>query len=448
VLGLLAPLSLRPPAATAQEKLQDRYQRAVQFFNEAKMEDACELFQQVEKESQGYKETHTYLNPACNSAKQAYALEESLFNEGVALVKKQDFSDAAQKFAQASNLSLKHPKYRTQIEGYLKQIETRSREETLYQEAVQLVNDGKDDEAAKQFTAIEQGKGVRADEARVYLQRLKDRHEDSTWSRAVDLFAKNDVAGAKLLFEELVRMNGKRAGEAQNYLTRIATAGSDQQTFDEALKLFKTSRYADAKTRFQEVIQKGGTHAAEAQSYLRRIDTLSNEEVSAREQAKKKVADTGQDPRQVAQQFIAEAQTAMTGGQYIAALEKLKAAEILDPANRDAKSMLGQAQELADEQPLRQGLEDYFEGKYIEAEQQLNVYADSHGRKLALAHFFLGAVHASRYFLSGEQDLQQKQLAIADFRTLSQDPRQFQPPTKYISPKILSLYAQAISRHP
>jgi tetratricopeptide (TPR) repeat protein len=444
-LGLLAAVLLRTSPATGQEKLQDRYQRAVQFFNEAKMEDACELFQQVEKESQGYKETRTYLNPACNSVKQAYTLEESLFNEGVALVKKQDFSGAAQKFAQASNLSVKHPKYRSQIEAYLKQIETRSKEETLYQEAVQLFNDGKDDEAAKQFTAIEQAKGMKADDARAYLQRLKDRREDGTWSRAVDLFAKNDLPGSKVLFEEIVRMNGKHDAEAQNYLTRIVAAGSDQQTFDEAVKLFNGNRYADAKTRFQQVVQKGGPNAGEAQAYLRKIDTSSKEEVAARDQAKKKVAETGQDPKQVAQQFVSEAQTAMAGGQYVAAFEKLKAAEILDPTNQDAKSMLSQAQELADEQPLRQGLEAYFQGKYAEAEQQLSAYADSHGQKLALAHFFLGAVHASRFFLSGEQDLQQKQLAIADFRILRQDSQQFQPPTKYVSPKILAFYTQAIN---
>lgn len=444
VLGLVTAISLRGPLAAGQDTIQSRYQRAVQFFNEAKMEDACDLFQQIEKESSGYKETHTYLNPACTSAKQAYTHEEELFNEGHALFQQQRFDEARQKFVQANGLVLKHPKYRAQVEDYLKQIETRSREETLYQEAVQFYDEGKDDEAAKQFAQIEQAKGMKADDARKYLQRIKDRREDATWSRAVDLFAKNDLTGARPAFEEIVRMNGKRAVDAQEYLTRITAATSDQQTFDEAVRLFNGKRYSEAGTRFQGLVQKGGARAGEAQSYLQRIDTFQKQEASAREQAKKKVAETGQDPKQVAQQFVAEAQIAMTSGQYVAALEKLKAAEILDPANRDARSMLSQAQELADEQPLRQGLEDYFQGKYTEAEQQLSTYVDSHGRKLALARFFLGAGHASRYFLSGEQDLQQKQLAIADFRVLPKDAQQFQPPKEYVSPKILSLYAQAI----
>src|SRR5262249_41509987 len=296
VVGLVAGMCLPPPAA-AQETLQNRYQSAIQSFNQARMEDACDLFQQIEKESPGYKETRTYLNPACATVKQAYALEETLFNEAVALLKQEHFDEAKQKFTHANNLALKRPKYRTQIDGYLKQIETRSREEALYQAAVQLFNDGKEEEAAKQFGQIEQAKGMRADDSRGYLRRIKEHREDVTWSRAVDLFAKNDLSDAQGLFEELVRANGKRAAEAQEYLVRIAAATSSQQTFEEGVKLFNAKRYSDATARFQQLIQNGGRQAAEARSYLQRIDALTKQEVAAQEQAKKKVAETGQDPK-------------------------------------------------------------------------------------------------------------------------------------------------------
>ena len=75
---------------------------------------------------------------------------------------------------------------------------------------------------------------------------------------------------------------------------------------------------------------------------------------------------------------------------------------MLDPANHEAPPMLKTAQEMLDEQPLRLGLAAYFTGKYEEAEQQLGAYVGNHGRKVALAYFFRGAAHASRYFLSGE----------------------------------------------
>jgi tetratricopeptide (TPR) repeat protein len=442
-LALLATAFLIAPKAAAQATLDDRYRKALELFNAAKMEDACTLFQEVERESPGYKETHTFLNPACATAKQTYSLEEKLFNEGVALFRQQQFDEAKQKFTQGTGLVLKHPKYRTQMEDYLKQIVSRSGDETVYQQAVQLFNEGKDEEAAKQFSQIEQSKGTHGDDARRYLARLKDRREDSTWARAVDLFAKNDFVGARPLFEEIVRMSGKHATEAQNYLGQIAAKGTDQRTFDEAVKAFNEKRYSAASAGFQELTRKGGVHAADAQSYLRQIDSTRTQDTAVREEARK-AARTGQDPKQVAQQFVAEAQTEMAGKRYVAAVEKLKAAEILDPANREAQSMLSQVEELADEQPLRQGLQAYFEGKYDDAEQHLGEYVASHGRKLALAYFFRGAVHASRYFLSGQKDTQQKDLALSDFRALPKYAKSFQVPKDFVSPKILDLYSQAV----
>jgi outer membrane protein assembly factor BamD (BamD/ComL family) len=164
-----------------------------------------------------------------------------------------------------------------------------------------------------------------------------------------------------------------------------------------------------------------------------------------REKTKTAVADSGKDPRQVAQQLVEEARADVKGVQYAAAVDKLKTAEMLDPANHELAPLLKTAQEMADQEPLRLGLEAYFAGKYDEAEQQLGAYVANHGRKIALAYFFRGATRASRYFLSGERDTQQRDLAMADFRALKNDSRQFQPPKQYVSPKILSLYSQSAS---
>ena len=162
--------------------------------------------------------------------------------------------------------------------------------------------------------------------------------------------------------------------------------------------------------------------------------------------AKKKVAE-GQDPHQVARQLVAEAHESISARQYSTAVEKLKMAEILDPANSDVASILKAAQDKADEQPLRLGLEAYFQGKYDDAERQFGQYVDNHGRKVALAYFFRGASHASRYFLSGEKDAQQKELALADFRSSQKNAQQFQPPKDFVPPKILALYSQSVSIH-
>jgi outer membrane protein assembly factor BamD (BamD/ComL family) len=406
LLGLIAAVSIYPGTATAQQPVEERYQKAIQSFNEAKMEDACEVFQQIEKDSPGYKDVHTYLTPACDSAKRTYQQEERLYKQGVDLFNRQEFEEAKQKFTQGRNLVLRHPKYRTEIDDYLMQIDTRMQEESLFQQAVQTFNEGRDNEASAQFSQIEQAKGARAHEASSYLERIKERRE---------------VAASKKVLE------------------------SDQQAFDEAAHSFNDKHYPDAKARFKALIQKGSPHAAEAQSYLQRIDAAVREEALAREKVKKTVVASGKDPVQVAQQFVGEAHTAMDGGQYGAAVDKLRTAEMLDPANHEAPPMLKTAQEMLDEQPLRLGLAAYFSGKYEEAERQLGAYVGNHGRKVALAYFFRGAAHASRYFLSGERDAHEKELAMADFNALQKDSAQFKPPKQYVSPKILTLYSQAVS---
>ncbi|MGH9814418.1 MAG: hypothetical protein ACRD4T_14900, partial [Candidatus Acidiferrales bacterium] len=60
--------------------------------------------------------------------------------------------------------------------------------------------------------------------------------------------------------------------------------------------------------------------------------------------------------------------------------------------------------------------------------------------KRSLALFFRGATRSTRYFLSGEKDGQQKELAQADFRAVGEASRNFRAPERYVSPKILDLY--------
>jgi len=450
LIALASLASVLPLSSAADESLDSRYQKAVQLFDAAKMEDACDLFRGIEKESPGYKNTKTYLNPACSSAQQAYTLEEKLFNEGQDFLRGNHLEEAKQKLTQADHLALNHPKYRSQIESALKQIdqlEAGARADSDFQNAVQAFNQGKDDDATRMFTQIEQAKGPKADDARAYLRRISDRQEDAAWSHAVEVFNSGNYSDARSLLSDIVRRNGKHAADAQAYLAKIKGAESEDHAFEDAVKAFQGKRYAEAQTQFQGVVQKGGPHAGEAQSYLQRINAAMKEESSVQEQAKKRLADSGQNPKQVAQQFTSEARTALASGQYVAAVEKLRAAEVLDPANSEIHSLLTQAQEKASEQPLREGLKFYLQGNYDEAEQQLSTYIENSGPKLQLAYFFRGASHASRYFLSGTADASQKDLAFADFQALKKSPQAFKPPTNYVPSKILSLYTQATSAH-
>src|SRR3990172_6922827 len=78
----LAVVCLPGVPAAAQEALEKRYERPIEPFNSAKMEDACELLQQIEKEKPAYQQTRTYLNASCKDAERIRALEKQWFDEG------------------------------------------------------------------------------------------------------------------------------------------------------------------------------------------------------------------------------------------------------------------------------------------------------------------------------------------------------------------------------
>ena len=470
----LAVVCLPGVPAAAQESLEKRYERAIEAFNSAKMEDACELLQQIEKEKPGYRETRTYLNPACKEADRARGMEKQLFDEGVQLFNQGNYDDAQQKFKQAQGIPLKTPRYRDQVNKYLADIDARLGEDKLFSEAVKLFTDGNDTEARSRFNQIVRGGGAKAAEARTYLQRLEERREESAFNEGVRLLQGGDYSGARSRLQEVVGLNGKRKAEAERYLAQLEQGEREQRAFNEGERAFNQKRYPDAQASFRQVAGMNGSRKGEAERYLNRIETAVQEDAAFKAGGQKftqndfdgarseflkvinlkgalandariyltKIDARGQDPREVAKQFVTDAQTAMGRKDYRAAVEKLAAATALDPNNRDARRLLAESQQLAEEAPLRSGLQAYFEGKYDEAERQLNDYLNNSGKKQALAYFFRGATRSARYFLSGEKDAQQKQLAQEDFRAVQKDNRRFRPPEKYVSPKVLALYAE------
>lgn len=372
VCGLVALLVLGVARAPAQDVVEQRYQQAVESFNSAKMEDACELLQQVEKEKPGYKQTKTYLNVACNEVKRIVKREEDLFNEGVQFFNQGRYDDAKQKFEQAAKIPLKNPRYRSQVSRYLRDMESRQNEERLFQEGVRLFNEGKYSEAQSRLNQVAQAGGPKAAEARSYLGRV----------------------------EEALRR--QRAEEGMNKL------------FNEGVQLFNAGKYANALTNFETVAKSSSPKAGEARSYLQRIDQISR-----------------------AQQQPPEPQP---GKEVAVTRPPLKpAAPELKPT-----TPVETPKPVASEQTLRAGLQAYFEGNIDGAEQHLSEYLNNNGPKQALAYFFRGAARSTRFLLSGEKDVQQKELAGADFRALKERAAHFQPPQKFVSPKILALYTEAV----
>jgi tetratricopeptide (TPR) repeat protein len=459
------------------QTLEDRYQRAIDFFNTAKAEDACELFTQIEKEKPDYKQTRTYLNPACKSAELSYAMEEKLFNEGLQFFNQGQYDDAKQRFEQARGVPLKNPKYRDQIPRYLKEIEARLNEERLFQDAVKLFNEGNDTAARSRFHQVVQLAGGKAAEARSYLQRIEERREESGFNEGVRLFSSGDYAAARTRFQEVIGLGGKKKVDAERYLGQIDAAEREQRAFNDAVHAFEQKRYSEAKAAFQQVAAMNGRHKAEAEQSLKQIDSILKEEAIFRDAERKyqqkdlegakagfnevvrlggpyasqaraylarMAAPPGEDPKKLAARFIGEARELFSQKRYAEAADKLRTALTLDTSSVEANRLLTQTEDLATQQPLRQGLEAFFAGRYEEAEQQLTNYLEGKSPKRSLALFFRAAVYSTRYFLSGESDPKQRQKALADFGASKPFGNRLRTPEKFVSPKILALYSEAV----
>jgi len=460
VLALLLAAALTALPLRAQETLDQRYDRAKTLFNSAKIEDACETFQQIEKEKPGYKDVASlYLKVCTQTIQSAYSMEEKLYKEGVDLMNAGRYDDAREKLQQAQKLTLKSPKYRTQIARYLKEMDDKAQEEKLFQEAVRLMNDGKDAEARRRFEEVIQLGGAHAAEARTSLKQLEDRTkaagtaaaaaqaEESAFNSAVSAFNGGDYSAARARFQDVVGMNGKRRADAERYLgtieSNLKSRQDEDNTFQDAVRKFDRKDWAGARLGFRLVSGMNGTRKGEADRYLQRTEEAVKTEEALRKQVEAAKAG-GESPQKAVARLSEEARTALAAKNYSQAIEKLRVAEALDSSNREVRRLLDQATEMESEQTLRAGLQAFFDGKWDEAEKQLSAYLEKNGRKRGLAYFFRGATHSTRYYLSGEKETQQKELAAADFRAVQSNQRGFKAPERYVSPKILDLYRSSL----
>jgi tetratricopeptide (TPR) repeat protein len=246
-------------------------------------------------------------------------------------------------------------------------------------------------------------------------------NEERLFQEGVRLFNDGKYSEAQSRMNQVAQGGGPKAADARSYLGRVEEALRRQRAeeeinklFNAGVQLFNAGRYADALGNFETVAKSSSPKAGEARSYMQRIEQSSR----AQQQPPKP-----QPGREVA----------------------VARPPVMPPLAETKPTLPAQTPKpLASEQTLRAGLRAYFEGNLDGAEQDLTEYLNNNGPKQALAYFFRGAARSTRFFLSGEKDARQKELAVADFRALRERAAQFQPPQKFVSPKILDLYTEAV----
>ncbi len=271
--------------------------------------------------------------------------------------------------------------------------------EKLYQKGMDDVHNARMEDACEELKQVEslqpgyQQAGVYMKVACRETTKLYE-HEQENYNQGVQLFNQGKYEDAKQAFQNTLKLrikNPKYRAQAQQYLDQINSRQTDDRVYEDAVRLFKQGKLSAAHAALAKLAAGNGAHANDAKTLLAQVIKKESEPKPSQPQ------------QETAQQT---------------------------PATSD--------------ESLRAGLQAYFRGEYSQAETSLSDYLTNKGAKQQLAYFFRGASHSAQYFLSGEKDSQEKNLALQDFRDLKRLAASFQPPEGYVSPKILALYREAV----
>jgi tetratricopeptide (TPR) repeat protein len=140
--------------------------------------------------------------------------------------------------------------------------------------------------------------------------------------------------------------------------------------------------------------------------------------------------------------YMAKGQTALQSKDYAMAALWLKKAIDLRPGDANAKSLIAEANRLAQSQreAMRSALQVYYSGDFERAGKLLRSVVNSgeaSPQSRTLARFYLGAALLSAYYLSGENKRNLESEALDCFRQVQAETPKFSPPTTGISKRIL-----------
>lgn len=314
------------------------------------------------------------------------------------------------------------------LPGFVNPAYSQQTLEGRYQQAMDSFKGARMEDACEIFSEIYKEKpdyeqtrgymGVACSE----VARMKKMEED-LYNQGAQLYGQGRLDDAKVKFQQADKValkNPPHRSQIRRYLADIDIQQREDSLFQEAKKSFNEKNYEVARTRFRDIFQAHGRMSDEANKYLARIDGLMRSQQAA-QRIESKNTPSG-NPGTSASTGTANATQGQAAGQYSAAG--------VPP---------GQF-----EQSLRLGLSAYFNGRMDEAQGYLSDYVHKQGPKQELAYFFRGAAHAGLFYLSGEKDAQEKNLALADFRSANTSKSGFEPPENYVSPKILALYSEAV----
>ncbi len=269
--------------------------------------------------------------------------------------------------------------------------------------------------------------------------------------------------------------------EVQARMKRVGPARHQQRSdarkreYEVALRLFERGDVVGAKIRLQKFLLLKPDHSEaaallekvevtlRADARLQAVDVLSEEArellsigdfAAAGEKVEEAIRVQGSNPgleelrRMVAVSRITrEAQELLDADKSAEAQAKIEEALSMENAGTLLIEVQDSIERKREESRLRVAVESYYAGKYTGTIAQLEGYVgeDREPRFSGLAHFFLGAALVSAALLSEQNVSRNLERANEHFRTGRQMDPEFNPPLESVSPRIQSVFSQAVS---
>ncbi len=202
--------------------------------------------------------------------------------------------------------------------------------------------------------------------------------------------------------------------------TKGNSPGDYDALYDLGVRLFNDGNYDEAAEAFQKV--RGGAHRDDAKDYL--LYRLPQARLKAAEAASAPAALPPPPP--APQSVPATVETHAPAERRPAVAEKKPAKVAASPSAADTA--------------LANALTEYYAGQFDRSESDLQQYLQQSPRN-SVAQFYLGVCRLTRYYIAPEKSRPAELMAQgqAAFRMAKQ--AGFNPPEKYISPKIMQVYA-------
>lgn len=323
-----------------------------------------------------------------------------------------------------------------------------------YLDALQAIQDGKLDEAEKLLQQVKLG--PRVANVPTQLQRIADLRQKKAQA---DAAANAAAANSARVDQGVQAFNRGDFGTAKanlppghELLGRIAQYESKMA---EGQRAAASRDYANALVAYGQAAAIAGNGPGDPNGQIRSVQAAmssasagsnppptQNTRAAVKDEVKKvDVSAT-----------LAAAQKAFSKKEYGRA--RILAGQVLatDRGNAEAKQILADlpeeavsASSVSEEDPLlAAAIQQFYQANYSDAADSLKFYIFQKGKKQGLARFYLGATLATQYYLNGEQNQDADKLQDAKKKFKEAKAVQgFNPPAKFVSPKIMRLYESA-----